>query len=253
MEKNKGSRYLLVDGIRGLAIVNMVVFHFLYDVYVVSGRDPGWYFRSGIQIWQQAICRTFILVAGFVWRFGERNSLRRGLLFHLCGTLVSLVTWAVIPNEAVWFGILSFMGAAVLLMIPLHRWLCKARIPAPAGLAASLACFVLFKEVQYGHLGIGNLLRWNMPEAPYRIRLLTPLGFPAPDFSSSDYFPVLPWMFLVLAGYFLYPLLEGRERWRKVGRRRVPLLSAVGQKSLLIYLIHQPVCMGVWLLLDKIR
>lgn len=40
-EKNKGSRYLLVDGIRGLAIVNMVVFHFLYDVYVVSGRDPG--------------------------------------------------------------------------------------------------------------------------------------------------------------------------------------------------------------------
>ena len=34
MEAQK-KRYCLVDGIRGVAIVNMAVFHFLYDVFIV--------------------------------------------------------------------------------------------------------------------------------------------------------------------------------------------------------------------------
>lgn len=245
MEKNGENRYLLIDGLRGLAIVNMVMFHFLYDVYVVSGRNPGWYFFPGIRIWQQAICHTFILVAGFVWRFGKENSLRRGLFFHLCGALVSLVTGAVIPREAVRFGILSFMGSSVLLMIPLHK--CFRRIPAWTGFSASLACFVLLRKVEYGVVGVGGQVFWKVPRALYQIRILAPFGFPSPDFSSSDYFPILPWVFLFLAGYFLYPLLERREAWRQIAGRRIPLLSVVGQKSIWIYLIHQPVCMGVWM------
>ena len=39
MEQKK--RYELIDGIRGLAMVNMVIFHFLYDVFIIYGRDPG--------------------------------------------------------------------------------------------------------------------------------------------------------------------------------------------------------------------
>jgi len=35
MEAQK-KRYYLVDGIRGVAIVNMVVFHFLYDVFTLT-------------------------------------------------------------------------------------------------------------------------------------------------------------------------------------------------------------------------
>ncbi len=251
MEKNGENRYLFIDGLRGLAIVNMVVFHFLYDVYVVSGRDPGWYFLPGIRIWQQAICHTFILVAGFVWRFGEKNSLRRGVFFHLCGALVSFVTWAALPKEAIRFGILSFMGSAVLLMILLHK--CFQRIPAWAGLSASVACFALLRNVQYGVVSIGGRMLWEIPKALYQMKVLAPFGFPSPDFSSGDYFPILPWMFLFLAGYFLYPLLERREAWRRTARRRIPLLCAIGQKSIWIYLIHQPVCMGICLLLGKIR
>lgn len=34
-------RYYFVDGIRGVAIINMVIFHFLYDVYQRSIADLG--------------------------------------------------------------------------------------------------------------------------------------------------------------------------------------------------------------------
>ena len=43
-------RYLLVDGVRGLALIQMVVFHFLYDVYIIYGRNPGWYALPHIHI-----------------------------------------------------------------------------------------------------------------------------------------------------------------------------------------------------------
>ena len=47
-------RFYLIDGIRGLAIVNMVLFHFLYDVFILYGHQPDWYARTG----------TFFLAAG---------------------------------------------------------------------------------------------------------------------------------------------------------------------------------------------
>ena len=71
-------------------------------------------------------------------------------------------------------------------------------------------------------------------------------------FHSSDYFPLIPWMFLYLCGYFL---------WRAVGHRRRVMeklkpgfapLAFLGRHSLLIYLLHQPVLMGVFLLLGKL-
>lgn len=240
-------RYALVDGIRGLAVVNMVLFHFLYDVYMICGKNPNWYSMTGNRIWQQAICWTFIFVAGFVWRLGSRHNLRRGLFFNGCGLAISLITWLVIPSEAVRFGILSFMGCAVLLLIPLHRLLGKC--PPGAGLLVSLAAFGLTKHIQQGYLGFLGKVLLDMPECLYQVKLLTPLGFPWPEFRSSDYFPVFPWLFLFLAGYFFYGIFKKRAAWQELAKIRLPLLSAVGQRSIWIYLAHQPVCMALAVLL----
>lgn len=38
--QEKKIRYYLIDGIRGIAIINMVIFHFLYDVYIVYEQSP---------------------------------------------------------------------------------------------------------------------------------------------------------------------------------------------------------------------
>lgn len=43
-------RYYFVDGIRGVAIINMVIFHFLYDVYIVYEKSPTWYSLPAIHM-----------------------------------------------------------------------------------------------------------------------------------------------------------------------------------------------------------
>ena len=58
-------RYALIDGIRGLAIVNMILYHAIWDLVYLYGFDWQWYLGPVGTLWQQAICWTFILVSGF--------------------------------------------------------------------------------------------------------------------------------------------------------------------------------------------
>ena len=249
MEQKK--RYELIDGIRGLAMVNMVIFHFLYDVFIIYGRDPGWYGRTGSHLWQQGICWTFILVSGFSWRFGKKNSIRRGIFLNLCGLVITVVTGLAVPGQAAIFGILNFLGCAILLMALLDRW--ADRIPPAAGLVGSMLCFFLLRHINTGTLGIGTLSvsipRIGRYPSPLAAVLPTVLGFPDLAFSSSDYFSLLPWFFLFAAGYFLYPLLMRSGRIREILSVRIPLLSAWGKYSIWVYLAHQPLCMGICMLL----
>lgn len=240
MEARK-KRYYFVDGIRGIAIVNMVIFHFLYDVFIVYGKNPLWYGLPAIHIWQQMICQTFIFISGFVWQWGMEGNLRRGLRFNLYGFIISLVTLIVIPSETIWFGILNFMGCAVLLMFLLRKAVKK--VSPVWGLVISFLLFILCKQIQYGYIGIGGGVQ--VPAMFYSIKILTPLGFPFPGFRSSDYFPMIPWMFLYLCGYFFNEIFRKHDRWEAAALCKIPVLSAVGSRTIWIYLLHQPLSMLV--------
>ena len=242
-------RYHLIDALRGLALLNMLGMHFLYDVNVIFGREPRWYLRPEVHLWQQYICWSFILIAGFSFCWGRRHNLRRGLLLNLLGFLVTGVTLIAVPEEAIWFGILNFMGCAILLTIPLERGL--KRLPPLWGLALSLLLFSFFRRVDSGVLGFGSLPVLKLPRTLYTCRVLTPLGFPYPGFRSSDYFPLLPWLFLFFAGYFLYRSFETRPAWQRIARVRIPLLSAVGRHTVWVYLLHQPLLMGLCMILFR--
>ena len=57
-------------------------------------------------------------------------------------------------------------------------------------------------------------------------------------------FPLLPWLFLFWAGYYLHPLV-GRKRMEPLRRSVCPPLGWLGRHSLVLYLLHQPVIFGV--------
>ncbi len=77
------------------------------------------------------------------------------------------------------------------------------------------------------------------------------LGFPAPDFYSTDYFPMLPWFFLFLTGYLLHRLCTVRGLMGAAFLRKshLPPAAFIGRCSLLIYLLHQPVLYGITMLI----
>lgn len=230
-------RWAGLDTLRGVTLVSMIAYHACWDLVYLYGLDWPWYHSAAAYVWQQSICWTFILLSGFCWHLGRRP-VRRGLMAFCGGLLVSAVTMAVMPEDSVFCGVLTLLGAAVLLAIPLDPLL--RRLPARAGLAGSFLLFLLLRDVNGGYLGFEGARLLALPEWLYRDLFTACLGFPPAGFHSTDYFSLLPWFFLFLTGYFLFLL-----RREEPGTLRLPVVSAMGRHSLAVYLLHQPLVYGL--------
>ena len=231
-------RYQVLDTIRGFALVSMILYHAAWDLVYMFGMDWPWYRGFAAHVWQQSICWTFILLSGYCWALG-RHQLRRGLTVFSCGALITAVTWAFLPENLVFCGVLTLLGASSMLLVPLAPAL--ERLPAQAGLAGSFVLFLLTRDVNAGYLGFEGLRFAALPAGLYRDRVTALLGLPPAGFFSTDYFSLLPWFFLFLTGWFLFRLRP--EEAREI--RRVPVVTAMGRRSLLIYMLHQPVVYGL--------
>lgn len=239
------TRYALPDTLRGLTLLSMIAYHGCWDMVYILGADWSWYHGTGAYLWQQSICWTFILLSGFSFSLGRRHW-RRGWLVFACGAVVTAVTVVVLPGQEIWFGVLTLLGSCMLLGALLERPL--GRVPPAAGLAASAALFVLTRNVNRGVLGFEGLRLWALPAGLYRNMVTAYLGFPFPGFHSTDYFSLVPWFFLFLTGYFLFRLTGGQlAASPDLGRCRP--LEALGRRSLLVYMLHQPVLYGLTLAL----
>ena len=154
-------RYHLLDGIRGLAVVGMVLFHFSYDMFMICGLDTGWYWRPEIRLWQILGCCTFILLSGLCWHLG-RKRVKNGLILNGFGLLVTAVTVIAMPSQAVWFGVLNCLGCCLLLATLFEPVLRK--IPWQAGGILCFLVFLLTYHVDQGFIGIGQFvgyIRWK--------------------------------------------------------------------------------------------
>lgn len=251
-------RYHLLDTLRGISFVNMVAYHAVWDLVYLYGFRWGWYKSNVGFVWQQYICWSFILLSGFCQPLGHK-SLRRALQVFGSGALVTAVTVLFLPDERILFGVLTFLGSAMLLLILFQSCLkeCRKRLSRagmsaagnrPAvGLVCSVVLFVLTRNVNEGSLGFAGWNWQKLPAAWYRNLGTAYLGFPPGSFYSADYFSLLPWFFLFLCGLFLYYLLEKRKKLEFLKRGGCRPLEWIGRHTLILYLLHQPV---IWILLQ---
>ena len=196
-----------LDVWRGIAVINMCLYHGLWDL-VYYFRLPGfdWYSALPGYVWQQSICWSFIFLSGYSYALGK-NKFRRGATILFAGALVEAVAGAF--GQEIHYGILSFLGLwQLLLTLPEDQLSREMRLRSwcrigPIGFILCLGLFFLCRNVNQGSLGFESLKLVTLPGALYRSRLTACLGFPPADFFSLDYFSLLPWGFLFLAGYFL--------------------------------------------------
>ena len=231
-----------LDAIRGITLLSMIAYHAMWDLVYMFGVSAPWYRSEGAYLWQQSICWTFILLSGFCHGLGRRPA-RRGCLILGASLLISGVTLVLMPEQRILWGVLTLLGLSMLLCVPLAKPL--SHVPPAIGAVLSFALFLLFKSAQTGKLVLFGHTLYRMPEGLYQNDLTALLGFPGDGFSSTDYFPLLPWFFLYLCGWFLHSLCK-KHGWLSVfASPRVPVLDFIGRHSLPIYLLHQPVIYGV--------
>lgn len=242
--KTEKPRIWQADALRGLALVNMLIYHAMYDVVYLFGRASGWYQIGTLHchIWQQYICWSFLLLSGFSFTL-SRRPLRNGLVTAGCAAVLTAVTAAVMPEEVIWFGVLHLLGCAALLTCLLEPLLKRVR-PA-AGAAVCAALFALTNQLPEGWLGFEGLHLAALPAGWYAANLFW-LGLPdLTVFSSADYFPLVPWVFLYGVGYFLGRGLAAHGALHPAAPpRALRPLCALGSRTLLVYMLHQPVLYG---------
>lgn len=243
LKENK--RYYLLDSLRGISIISMVAFHLCYDFFMIYGLNTDWYFYPTTTVWERSICVVFILVSGMCLNF-SRNGIKRGIIVNLAGFAVTVVTVIVEPNQAVWFGVLNLIGCSMMIVFILSESL--KRIKPLFGALISLLLYTVLYDVPRGYIGFFGFDIVKMPNFLYSSKYLAFLGFPSSDFFSTDYFPLIPWIFLFTAGFYLWNFIA-EKNLTKYFEFKIPVFDKIGKYSLWIYLAHQPIIMGVLMLI----
>lgn len=273
-------RYHILDEIRGITLCSMILYHTVWDLVYMFGRDWAWYRSDIAYIWQQSICWSFILLSGFCFSLGKKK-LKRGLVVFGAGVVISLVTEIFMPANRIRFGVLTLLGSSMLIMAAVE-WIAAKRgsgennrtehngrkenkrmeTPKEEGstskdyskvwMILSFLAFAITKRINYGYLGFADVRILDLPAGLYEMGDFgTFLGFTESTFYSTDYFSLMPWFFLFLTGYFLHKWFAKME-WVG-GLKELPSLGkwwrVPGKHSLLIYMLHQPVIYGLLYLL----
>lgn len=271
-------RYEFIDFLKGIMIAGVVLYHFLWDLSDLAGIESvhGFLGTTAAFYMQQIICGTFIFCSGICCHF-SRNNIKNGARILAWGMVITVVTFIaeLIANQIgmggiyIYFGILHFIGCACLITGLLQKFLDKfpSWLGSPLGLILYLLTRGVYsvssdsagKILHYGYIGLtfgyGEAHRirfFDLPAQLYQYVGMECLGFPSADFTSSDYFPIIPWIFLFLCGYYSWNLIKNTKWFARISHISVKPINAAGRNTIWIYLLHQPVLALITLIIAAV-
>lgn len=219
---SKTQRIWELDFFRGLALIMMIYFHIVFDLKDIYGFDIN--YSSGINYYIGKISAIlFMLISGMSCCL-SRSNVKRGLKVLAIAMVITAATHLYDSGLGVKFGILHFLGVSMLL-------------------------FPLFKNVNHYLLMLigtviiiaGNIFTDILMSHDY----LFMFNLTSSAFSSSDYYPLLPWFGVFLFGISIAKILYKEKKSIFSFSIKDNIISRAGRNTLIIYVIHQPIIIAV--------
>ncbi|MEO8525379.1 MAG: heparan-alpha-glucosaminide N-acetyltransferase [Caldimonas sp.] len=233
------SRFDRLDALRGVAIVWMAAFHFSYDlnyygfIHQDFHRNPTWTLQ------RTCIVTLFLVCAGAGQAVADaqgqslRRFWKRWAQVAGCALLVSVGSWWMFPRSYISFGVLHGIAAMLIVVRFTASW---GAWRWPLGLIA----IALPRLVQDPFFD-ARATNW--------IGLVTQLPV------TEDYVPLLPWLGVMWWGAAAGSwVLAQRPEWPSgpLPRAGRPL-AMLGRWSLSFYMVHQPMLIGLLMLVLWLR
>jgi uncharacterized membrane protein len=205
-------RDLALDEMRGFAILMMIFFHFIYDLNYFGFTDIALFKDTIYILWRYIIVSLFLISVGItlVIRY-KKVTLKmfaiRLMKIALVALAISLITYFAFPQQWIFFGILHLI---------------------------LVASFISFFFIDYPRLALFTaflIFVFNF----FQIINFSWLYFDFLPKNSLDFYPLLPWLALVLIGIFIgyHPI------YKKIFITRFSIIQYLGSHSMIFYITHQ--------------
>ena len=234
-------RNQLIDGLRASAVLAMMVYHFAWDLGFFYIVDPiivnsGWW-----KIFAVSIGSSFLFLSGVSFWLASTNGIDlKKFVYRLAiligaALLVSAGTYQANPNTFVFFGILHLLSACTILGLLIYRM--------PAVFLITLGLLIVIGKPY-------------LVSEYFQPKYLAWIGlYPGPT-GSADFYGFLPWSSAYIFGLGLAKILisknpeiksDSSSLFIKSNRKGIFQASFfwIGRNSLIVYLIHQPIFMGL--------
>lgn len=257
--KEKKQRVHLIDIIRGMLIIYVVYYHFMYDLNDILGYNIPYLYSRWFSTIRDIMSGSLIFISGISCNF-SRNNIKRGTRTILIALMLSIVTLIVIPEQTIVFGILHLLGIMMVVYGVIQlEFAGKKRVTcneAAMSRRAVLMClfillFVISKDIYYGYVGIASVTL-NLPNALYGSFPMYIMGFAGP-YESADYYPVIPWGFLFFAGAMAGNVFNRDGLPRLFYKNFCRPLAFIGRHTMFIYIVHQPLLLGIFMLVNALK
>ena len=238
-------RIHLLDILRGVSVIAMMVYHFMWDLGYFKFIELEIVTRGLFLFFAQCVGASFIIISGISFgililndKFRKKFLKRLIILVFIC-IIITLVTYLLDNSSFIFFGVLHFLATCSLISFLLVRFINNHTL------------FILFFVSSV--LSVSNV-NYSLPA------YLSWIGFNQNVPKSNDFYPLFPWVSFYFFGLWIgnsvrkYLLRYNKEKFDShysfnfVYRS----LQFLGKNSLPIYILHQPIFFSLFLIFIRI-